>query len=76
MTVEQSTDASFTTPPITWKTIDWDHARQEVRRLQMRIAKATQAGQRRKAQALQWGPDSLALGQVIGCAPGNDEPGR
>jgi RNA-directed DNA polymerase len=54
MTVAQSTDASFTPPPLTWKTIDWSHARQEVRRLQMRIAKATQAGQYRKAQALQW----------------------
>src|SRR5881396_56368 len=48
------TDASFTPPPLTWKTIDWSHVRQEVRRLQMRIAKATQAGQHRRAQALQW----------------------
>ena len=54
MTVEQSTDASSTPPPPTWKTIDWSRIRQEVRRLQMRIAKATQAGQHRKAQALQW----------------------
>jgi RNA-directed DNA polymerase len=54
MTVEQSTDASSTPAPLTWKTIDWPHVRQEVRRLQMRIAKATQAGQHRKAQALQW----------------------
>ncbi len=54
MTVEQSTDASFTSAPLTWKSIQWPHVRQEVRRLQMRIAKATQAGQHRKAQALQW----------------------
>jgi len=54
MTVEQSTDASFTSPPLTWKAIDWPRVRQGVRRLQTRIAKATQAGQRRKAQALQW----------------------
>jgi len=54
MTVEQSTDASFTPPPLTWKTIDWSPIRREVRRLQMRIAKATQAGQHRKAQAVQW----------------------
>ncbi len=47
-------DASFTPPPLAWKTIDWSRVRQEVRRLQMRIAKATQAGQWRKAQALQW----------------------
>jgi len=54
MTVEPSTDASSTPPPPTWKTMDWSRIRQEVRRLQMRIAKATQAGQHRKAQALQW----------------------
>jgi len=47
-------DASLTPPPLTWKTIEWSRVRQEVRRLQMRIAKATQAGQQRKVQALQW----------------------
>src|SRR3954447_2910417 len=54
MTVAQSTDASFTSLPPTWTTIEWPRVRQEVRRLQMRIAKATQAGRHRKAQALQW----------------------
>jgi len=54
MTVEQSTDASVTSAPLTWKAIDWLRVRQQVRRLQMRIAKATQAGRHRKAQALQW----------------------
>jgi len=54
MTVERSTDASSTLSPLTWKTIDWPHIRQAVRRLQMRMAQATQAGQHRKAQALQW----------------------
>jgi RNA-directed DNA polymerase len=54
MTVEQSTDASSTLPLLTWSAIDWPNIRHEVRRLQMRIAKATQAGQYRKAQALQW----------------------
>src|SRR5437667_6168941 len=34
-------DASFTPPPLAWKTIDWSRVRQKVRRLQMRIAKAT-----------------------------------
>src|SRR5436309_10590023 len=47
-------DASFTPAPLTWKAIDWPRVRQEVRRLQIRIAKATQAGQHRKAQALHW----------------------
>jgi len=54
MTVERSTDASPASSPLAWKTIDWSRIRQEVRRLQMRIAKATQAGQYRKVQALQW----------------------
>jgi RNA-directed DNA polymerase len=56
MTASESSgaDASFTSAPLTWKIIDWPRVRQEVRRLQMRIAKATQAGQHRKAQALQW----------------------
>jgi RNA-directed DNA polymerase len=54
MTVERSTDASLTPPPLSWKAIDWPQVRQEVRRLQMRIAKATQAGCHRRAQALQW----------------------
>jgi len=54
MTVERSTDASSTAPPLTWKTIDWSRVRQAVRRLQTRIAQATQAGHHRKAQALQW----------------------
>jgi len=47
-------DASFTRMPTHWKTIHWPSIRQEVRRLQMRIAKATQAGRHRKARALQW----------------------
>jgi RNA-directed DNA polymerase len=54
MTVGQSTDASFTSLAHTWTTIEWPRVRQEVRRLQMRIAKATQAGRHRRAQALQW----------------------
>src|SRR6266550_4106674 len=54
MTVEQSTDASITLASLTWKAIDWSRVREQVRRLQMRIAKATQAGRHRKAQALQW----------------------
>ena len=54
MTVEQSTDASLAASPSDWANIDWASVRQTVRRLQMRIAKATQAGDHRKAQALQW----------------------
>lgn len=53
MTVKRLTDASSTSP-LTWRSIDWTHTEEEVRRLQIRIAKATQAGKHRKAQALQW----------------------
>jgi RNA-directed DNA polymerase len=54
MTVGQPTDASLTPASRYWKAINWPQVRQVVRRLQMRIAKATQAGRHRKAQALQW----------------------
>jgi len=80
MTVEPSTDASFTSEPITWETIKWSQVRQEVRRLQMRIAKATQAGQHRKAKALQWvlthsrSAKLLAVHQVT-TNPGAKTPG-
>ena len=53
MTVEQSTDASFH-PSFRWKSLDWTTIEKQVRRLQMRIAKAVQQGKHRGAQALQW----------------------
>jgi RNA-directed DNA polymerase len=37
-----------------WNATDWHKVNQTVRRLQKRIAKATQNGQHRKANALQW----------------------
>jgi RNA-directed DNA polymerase len=37
-----------------WKAIDWPTARREVRRLQLRIAKAIRAGKHGKAKVLQW----------------------
>jgi RNA-directed DNA polymerase len=37
-----------------WQAIDWPAARREVRRLQIRIAKAVQEGKWGKVQALQW----------------------
>jgi RNA-directed DNA polymerase len=40
--------------PIEWHTINWEKAHRVVRRLQMRIVKAIQAGQKRKARALQY----------------------
>jgi len=39
---------------VTWQTLDWEKARREVRRLQMRIAKAVKEGKSGKALALQW----------------------
>lgn len=38
----------------TWRSIDWDKARREVRRLQMRIAKAVKQRKYGKVKALQW----------------------
>lgn len=38
----------------TWKTINWSQAEFNVRRLQMRIAKAYREGKRGKVKALQW----------------------
>jgi RNA-directed DNA polymerase len=37
-----------------WNSIDWDKVRGNVRRLQMRIAKAIREGRHGKARALQW----------------------
>jgi len=37
-----------------WETIEWSKAQKQVRRLQMRIAKATREGRHGKAKTLQW----------------------
>jgi RNA-directed DNA polymerase len=37
-----------------WEAIDWPTVRRNVRRLQLRIAKAIRAGKHGKAQALSW----------------------
>lgn len=39
---------------LTWKTIEWDKVTKEVKRLQMRIAKAVRERRWGKAKALQW----------------------
>jgi RNA-directed DNA polymerase len=52
MTVEQSTGASF--HGITdWHAIEWQKVNKNVRRLQVRIVKATQEGRWNKVKALQ-----------------------
>jgi RNA-directed DNA polymerase len=53
MAVPPGTDASFY-PPGSWKALHWKALQQQVRRLQVRIAKAIKNGDRRKALALQW----------------------
>ena len=53
MTAPPGADASFDLPR-NWKAIPWTALRQQVRRLQVRIAKAIKNGQHRRALALQW----------------------
>jgi len=45
---------SSTSNETTWRSIDWKKARREVRRLQMRIAKAVQEEDYGRVNALQW----------------------
>ncbi len=52
MTVEHATGA-VSHGEVDWHTIDWERAHREVRRLQARIVKATQAGRWGKVKALQ-----------------------
>lgn len=47
------TGASSASEP-TWDTINWSHVSKEVKRLQMRIAKAVREGAHGKVKALQW----------------------
>ncbi len=53
MTKERSFGAS-SNKASNWKAIDWPKVRRDVRRLQLRIAKAIRAGQHGKAKALSW----------------------
>jgi RNA-directed DNA polymerase len=53
MTVPPGTDASFDLTR-NWTAINWKAAQQQVRRLQVRIAKAVKLGHHRRASALQW----------------------
>jgi RNA-directed DNA polymerase len=53
MTKEQSFGASSNRES-DWKAIDWPTVRDDVRRLQLRIAKAVRAGKYGKAKALSW----------------------
>lgn len=50
---KRSTGAPFN-KAIRWVTINWKYVAWQVKRLQMRIAKAVREGRFRKAKALQW----------------------
>ena len=53
MTVPPGADASFDLTR-NWAAIHWKAAQQQVRRLQVRMAKAVKLGHPRRASALQW----------------------
>ena len=53
MTKEQSFGASSNSVS-DWQAIEWPKVRRDVRRLQLRIAKAIRAGKYGKAKALSW----------------------
>ena len=61
---------------IKWEQVDWDLARREVRRLQMRIAKAVKEGLWRKVQGLAIPALALVLRQAVGCEAGDLESGE
>jgi RNA-directed DNA polymerase len=56
--MEKQISSTKTVLPLTfaqsWRSIDWKKAHREVRRLQMRIAKAVQEGRYGRVKALQW----------------------
>ncbi|HBA83290.1 MAG TPA: group II intron reverse transcriptase/maturase [Verrucomicrobia bacterium] len=54
MTSRQQRDGAFIDDAKKWASIDWKTAQREVRRLQIRIAKAVQEGHHGRARALQW----------------------
>lgn len=63
--------------PLTWDTANWHQVKYNVRRLQMRIAKAHREGKQNKAKALQWilthsfSAKLLAVKRVTGNRGGN-----
>lgn len=71
MTAKQLADASSTSP-LTWRSIDWRGTEEEVRRLQIRIAKATQAGLH---GVLQEAP-MLCMARIGWCESGSTRSGH
>ena len=54
MTTTAAPSIGASSARLTWDAIDWQTAKKHVRRLQMRIAKATREGRWGKVKALQW----------------------
>ena len=54
MTTTASLSIGASSAALTWDAIDWQAIKKQVRRLQMRIAKATREGRWGKVKALQW----------------------
>ena len=54
MTIKKLMGAPSATERGDWKAINWQKAQSEVKRLQMRIAKAVKEKRYGKAKALQW----------------------
>ena len=54
MTTTATPSIGASSAALTWDAIDWQTAEKQVRRLQMRIAKATREGRWGKVKALQW----------------------
>ncbi|EEU4853590.1 group II intron reverse transcriptase/maturase [Salmonella enterica] len=54
MTTQKACVGAPSREPVTWPSIDWGKCRREVRKLQVRIAKATREGRHNKVKSLQW----------------------
>lgn len=54
MTTQKTCVGAPSREPVTWSSIDWGKCRWEVRKLQVRIAKATREGRHNKVKSLQW----------------------
>lgn len=54
MDAEHRSACASSHTPVDWHSIDWARTHRNVRRLQARIAKATQEGRQGKVKALQW----------------------
>jgi RNA-directed DNA polymerase len=54
MTTQNNSVGASSGKPVEWHSINWAKCHKEVRRLQVRIVKATQEGRHGKVKALQW----------------------